>query len=166
MNQMFRNGNIFKQWVSNFKEPQVFIFDLDKTLWDCKVEHKKEIKGMDIFQYTPKERHYMLTYIQDKGHEINIGSRSSEPEKCKDFLRYLFPNIHFNNIQIFPTPEFKQNHVKNILNGRDINEFIFFDEEHNILQDLKKTYPQCTIFHTPNGLYYETFNEQKNNINK
>lgn len=154
---MFRNGNIFKQWVNRLPEKHIFIFDLDKTLWNCTIDHNANITPKDIYDHCPKERHYMLTHIQEKGHELNISSRSNEPDKCKVLLRYLFPNITFNNIQIFPTPKTKREHVSNIINGRDINNFIVFDEEIHILEDLKKIYPGCQVFHTINGLRYETF---------
>jgi len=165
MSGLFRNGNMFKRFIFNLKEKKLFMFDLDKTLWDCTVEEDLHIRNNKIFYHTPKERHYMLTHIQEAGHEINISSRSSEPEVCKEFLRRLFPNIIFNSMQIFPTPENKQEHIKNILNGREINDFLIFDDELPILQDIKKTYPECSIFHTPNGFCYETF-EETNNISK
>ena len=100
----------------------------------------------------------MLTHLQELGHEINIGSRSTEPEECKKHLKKLFPNIKFNNMQIYPTPAFKRKHVNAIFKDRPVENFYFFDDELHILKDLEKGYPgKANIFHTPKGLFYETF---------
>ena len=74
----------------------------------------------------PSERHYMLTHLQELGHEINIGSRSAEPEECKKHLKKLFPNIKFNNMQIYPTPTFKRKHVDAIFKDRPVEKLLFF----------------------------------------
>jgi hypothetical protein len=109
----------------------------------------------------------MLTHLQELGHELNIGSRSSEPEICKKYLKNLFPNIVFNNMQIYPTPEFKRTHVDAIFAGRKIKDFYFFDDELPILKDLEIAYPEkAHIFHTPKGLLYETFAEKDSDVTK
>ncbi len=158
-------ANIFRKWISKIPKPSVFIFDLDLTMWDFTVEEDKHIQPQNIMDYSPKERHYMLTHLQDLGHELNIGSRSTEPEICKKYIKSLFPNITFNNIQIYPTPEFKRKHVDAIFNDRPVVDFYFFDDELNILKDLEIAYPgKAHIFHTPKGLLYETFLEKDDDI--
>ena len=160
-------SNIFRRWVNHITVPSVFIFDLDLTMWDFTVETDTHIKSDEIFRYSPKERHYMLTHLQELGHEINIGSRSSEPEICKKYLKRLFPNIIFNNMQIYPTPEFKRQHVTAIFKDREITKFYFFDDELPILKDLEVAYPgKANIFHTPEGLLYETFQQKNKKLNK
>ena len=156
--------SLFKKFVDSLPKRKIFIFDLDKTIWDCTIEEDLYITENEIKMYVKPERHSILTYLQEKGHEINIGSRSSEPELCKKYLKMLFPNIKFNNMQIYPTPEFKRKHVNAIFSGRDISDFYFFDDELNILEDLKKAYyPYANIFHTPNGVSYDTFKVKENN---
>ena len=49
----------------------------------------------------------MLTLFKDLGHDLIIGSRSTEPEECQIHVKNLFPNIKFNDKQIYPTPTFK-----------------------------------------------------------
>ena len=160
-------ANIFRRWVNHIPIPSVFIFDLDLTMWDFTVETDTHIRAKDIVNYSPKERHYMLTHLQELGHELNVGSRSSEPEKCKQHLKSLFPNITFNNMQIYPTPDFKRNHVDAIFAGRKVTDFYFFDDELHILKDLEIAYPgKAHIFHTPKGVLYETFNVENNNVIK
>ena len=107
----------------------------------------------------------MLTHLQEKGHILNIGSRSSEPEKCKQHLKRLFPNIKFKNMQIYPTPQFKRKHVDAIFKDRQVEDFYFFDDELHILKDLEKGYPgKAHIFHTPTGLLYETFKQKDSEV--
>jgi len=133
-------------------------------MWDCTIEEDKFINNDNIYDYVPKERHYMLTHLQELGHELNVGSRSSEPEICKKYLKDLFPNIVFNNMQIYPTPDFKRNHVDAIFAGRKVTDFYFFDDELHILKDLEVAYPgKANIFHTPKGVLYETFQQDKLN---
>jgi hypothetical protein len=160
-------SNLFKKWICTIPVPSIFIFDLDLTLWDFTVEEDEHIKSNEIFDYSPKERHYMLTHLQELGHELNIGSRSSEPEICKKHLKLLFPNIIFNNMQIYPTPEFKRNHIDAIFKDREITDFYFFDDELNILKDIEIAYPgKAHIFHTPTGLLYETFEQKNSQVTK
>ena len=75
----------------------------------------------------------------------------------------------FNNMQIYPTPTFKRKHVDAIFKDRLVENFYFFDDELHILKDLEKGYPgKANIFHTPKGLFYETFkqnNSQKASAN-
>ena len=152
---------IFKRFVNNLPKRTVFIFDLDLTIWDCTIEEDLHIREKEIKNYVKPERNLILTYLQERGHEINIGSRSSEPKLCKKYLELLFPNIRFNNMQIYPTPEFKRKHVDAIFSGRNVSDFYFFDDELNILEDLRKQYPKhANIFHTPNGVSYDTFKQQ------
>ena len=160
-------SNLFRKWICTIPVPSIFIFDLDLTMWDFTVEKDKHIKFNDIFNYSPKERHYMLTHLQELGHELNIGSRSSEPEICKRYLKRLFPNIVFNNMQIYPTPIYKRQHVEAIFKEREITNFYFFDDELPILKDLEIAYPgKAHIFHTPSGLLYETFEQKNNQVTK
>ena len=101
-------SNLFRRWICTIPVPSIFIFDLDLTLWDFTVEEDKYIKSKDIFNYSPKERHYMLTHLQELGHELNIGSRSSEPEICKRYLKRLFVTRFFFHLEpaalVPPTP--------------------------------------------------------------
>ena len=152
-------ANLFRRWINQIPVPSVFIFDLDLTMWDFTVETDTHIQGRNIIDYSPKERHYMLTHLQELGHELNIGSRSSEPEICKKYLKNLFPNIVFNNMQIYPTPEFKRTHVDAIFAGRKVTDFYFFDDELHILKDLEIAYPEkAHIFIHQKDYYTKLFN--------
>ena len=131
-------ADIFKKWCRTIPTPSVFIFDLDLTIWDCTIEEDDFVNNNNIQKYVPSERHYMLTHLQDLGHELNIGSRSTEPIECKKHLKKLFPNIKFNNMQIYPTPAFKRKHVDAIFKDREVENFYFFDDELHILKDLEK----------------------------
>ena len=158
-------ADIFKKWCRTIPTPSVFIFDLDLTIWDCTIEEDDFVNNNNIQKYVPPERHYMLTHLQDLGHELNIGSRSTEPIECKKHLKKLFPNIKFNNMQIYPTPAFKRKHVDAIFKDREVKNFYFFDDELHILKDLEKGYPgKANIFHTPKGLFYETFDNNEKKI--
>jgi hypothetical protein len=153
---------VFKRFINALPKKKIFIFDLDKTIWDCTIEEDLHIRENEIINYIKPERYSILNYLQEKGHEINIGSRSSEPELCKKYLTMFFPNIKFNSIQIYPTSESKRKHVDAIFSGRNVSDFYFFDDELNILEDLKKQHPKhANILHTPNGVSYETFRQRK-----
>ena len=68
-------------------------------------------------------------------------------------------------MQIYPTPAFKRKHVDAIFKDRKVENFYFFDDELHILKDLEKGYPgKANIFHTPKGLFYETFNNNEKKI--
>ena len=88
-------ANLFRRWINQIPVPSVFIFDLDLTMWDFTVETDTHIQERNIIDYSPKERHYMLTHLQELGHELNIGSRSSEPEICKNIFKKLISKYCF-----------------------------------------------------------------------
>jgi len=115
------------------------IFDLDRTLWRQTIEWHPRIKRPTIL----RETHDVLRHLQ-RNHYLYVASRSSEVDKCHHFLNTYLPDIHFTARAIYPSTFGKLAHIRD-LQCHDGN-FIFFDDEEPILQEIKHAYPQaCTV---------------------
>ena len=126
------------------------IFDLDRTLWKCTVEYQPRIRLPPV---NPETKNVLL-YLQQQGYSLNIASRSSEPEKCRKFIKKLFPKIKFDKYAIYPSEKNKLNHILD-LNCQDGN-FMIFDDEEKILQDIKKVYPLAVCVRCTQPLAWDT----------
>ena len=121
------------------------IFDLDRTLWRCTVEYHPRLKMPRPFSGTDQMLQ-SLTPLAD----LSIASRSCQPEKCRTFLNQLFPTISFSSIEIYPTILSKVSHVLSIVDGNTSDDFLFIDDEPQILRVLDRTFPRCvTILRDP-----------------
>ena len=122
--------------------PQIkkkIIFDLDRTLWRATVESHPHLKNPKPFPGTNDT----LTLLQEH-YSLNIASRSSKPNRCHHFLNLCFPQIHFDQIEIFPAPH-KRTHIQNILGFQYHHPFFFIDDEKHILDDISKTWTNSNI---------------------
>ena len=126
------------------------IFDLDRTLWRCTIEYHPRIWRPPIH----KETREVLSFLQKEGYSLNIASRSAQPAKCNYFLDTLFPNIHFDRRAIYPTPLSKFEHIWDL--GAQDGNFIMFDDEKHILQDLKRSFPKSKTIHCYRPLDWNT----------
>ena len=153
-------ANMFKWFVNKLPGKRIFIFDLDRTLWNFTVEYRPYMRGNDALWRRPREGPAILEFLQEKGHELNIASRSSEPDRCRELIHELYPKIKFANTHIYLTPLNKRNHINGILARRDVPEFFFFDDEIDIIKDVKQQHKNAVTFHTPNGISYGTFVEK------
>ncbi len=111
-------ANMFKWFINKLPGKRIFIFDLDRTLWNFTVEWRPYMRGNDALWRRPKDGPPILQFLQEKGHELNIASRSSDPDRCKELIQELYPGISFSSTQIYPTPLNKRSHIETILAGR------------------------------------------------
>ena len=119
------------------------VFDLDRTLWPCTVEYHPRLR-------MPQSNAYpVLKRLRDDGHPLAIASRSAHPARCRYFLRTLFPDITFEHCLIYPTPRSKVSHLCAMGPPYD---FVLFDDELDILRDVKRAFPQCTTVHCASPL--------------
>ena len=147
----------FKQFLRNIARDRKIIFDLDETIWQCTIEYEPNITLNRVRASVNPETYKILQGFQSNGNSLNIASRSSEPDKCKYYINNLFPEIKFDNISIYPTPEFKVSHIQECYNNNTPTDFIMFDDEKNILDNLKYTYPKSLPFHCTKSLHYKMF---------
>ena len=118
------------------------IFDLDQTLWNTTIEYNKYM-GLDyIERKVHPETGQILQEFQDHGYSLNIASQSSEKDKCKYFLKFLFPDITFDKIIINPQSGHKTNHIADIHAPSNIKPFVLFDDNSDILNMQKRLHPE------------------------
>jgi hypothetical protein len=156
---MLRHPSRFFRFLkSNRYYRKIFIFDLDKTLWDHTIETSPTISSRTAVEnYIHKDRLKILEAIQNDGHSLHIASRSSEREKCIELLDLAFPTITFQTKEIFPTPEWKREHFANIIPPNHTDVFYYFDDELSIIKNIKAFYPNCVPFHVKGGLHSHIF---------
>lgn len=145
--------------IKKLSRKNKFIFDLDKTIWNCTIEYTPKITLDEVYQKINPDTFKILKILQENEYSLNIASRSSEPDKCKFFISECFNNIKFDNISIYPTPKYKNNHIKDSYPNQVPQNFIMFDDEKNILDDLNKNYKNCIPILCRTPIDFQTFND-------
>ena len=118
------------------------IFDLDQTLWNTTVEYNKCMGLAYIERKVHPETGEILKEFQDLGYSLNIASQSSEKDKCKYFLKFLFPDITFDKIIINPLVGHKTTHIADIYSPYHVKPFVLFDDNSEILNMQKRLHPE------------------------
>jgi len=149
-------SNVYKV-INKLSKKTKFIFDLDKTIWDCTIEYTPKITLDQVHNKINPDAFKILRILQENDFSLNIASRSSEPEKCRFFINECFNDINFDNISIYPTPEYKNNHIQDCYLNQVPENFIMFDDEKNILDNLNKNYKNCIPIHCKTPLNFQTF---------
>ena len=144
--------------LKNIPKDTKFIFDLDKTLWNCTIEYIPDITEKYVYNNVNQDTKEILNSIQENNFSMNIASRSSEPEKCEIFLKYCFKDIYFDSINIFPTELYKTQHIHNIFNNEVPKKFIMFDDEKYILNNIKNDF-DCKTIQCTSPLNYKIFSK-------
>lgn len=149
----------FSQFLKVIGKNKKVILGLDKTLWQCTIEQNPNITIQDVKKHVHPNTYEILHRFQKNGNSLNIASRSTEPDKCLYFMNELFPNIKFDNISLYPSPEFKLTHIQDCYknNAKQPNDFILIDDNKHILDKALQTYPNCLPILSTTSLCYRLF---------
>lgn len=137
-----------------------FLFGLNDTLLKKPIY---KILDSDIQKNIDRETIDILSNIQSDGHSINIISRMADKSMALDYLKKGFPNIKFNNIEIYTTQIYKNKHINNLINTHEIdNDFIMMDGDRTIISNAMEEFPDAKFFYTPECVQYSTFIDKNN----
>ena len=108
----------------------------------------------------------ILKEFQDLGYSLNIASQSSEKDKCKYFLKFLFPDITFDNIIINPLVGHKNTHIADIYSPYHVKPFVLFDDNSEILNMQKRLHPESLCVQSFPQLTLDTLDKflEKNSV--
>ncbi len=136
---------------------QLFVFDLDFTLWDAGglwcdcttppfIKHNNDIldaKGNKIVLYNNVEK--LLESIKSSGKKLGIASRTSAPHIANELLELFNLRRYFDFIEIFPAEKTK--HFQNIKDksGIRFDDMVFFDDEYRNIIDVLQLGVQCEL---------------------
>jgi magnesium-dependent phosphatase 1 len=139
------------------KSKQLFVFDLDFTLWDaggtwCDCTNPpykiKNGKVHDANGYCIRLYHDVLEILNELtrgGKKIAIASRTQAPSYARQLMKLLEiePFIHFEEIY----PSGKIQHFNNIQknSGIDFRAMVFFDDEHRNIADVSQLGVECVL---------------------
>jgi magnesium-dependent phosphatase 1 len=122
--------------------PELIVFDLDFTLWDCggawidcatypftRHENGKvtDERGLDLKLYTDMPE--ILAHSKEQGARISIASRTHEPGWALDLLGLFGLVDYFEHPQIFPGEKRPHFHELHSITGITFENMLFFDDE-------------------------------------
>ncbi|MCM8540252.1 MAG: magnesium-dependent phosphatase-1 [Lentisphaeraceae bacterium] len=123
------------------KNPQLIVFDLDYTLWDCggtwcdcltppflqTTSGPEDRYGRIVTLYNDVME--ILDWCDSQGITMALASRTGEPAWARELLKMLRVNERFKYNEIFPST--KLIHFKNLQksSGLEFKNMLFFDDE-------------------------------------
>ena len=155
------NNHLFREFLKRIGPKRKFIFDLDHTIWNCTLEYQQDTSVEFMKTKIKPDMHDILKNIQDNGNSLNVASRSSMPVECKAVLASAFPTIKFDHMAIYPSERFKRQDFRDCFQGSDRtvpHDFIMFDDDKLILNDLGTLYPSCKVMWCRSSLDYAGLN--------
>lgn len=152
------NNHLFREFLKRIGPKRKFIFDLDHTIWNCTLEYQKDTSPEFMKTKIKPDVYNILKDIQDNGNSLNVASRSSMPISCKAVLASAFPTIKFDHMAIYPTEKYKREHIGECFPGETPHDFIMFDDDKLILNDLGTLYPSCKVMWCRSSLDYAGLN--------
>ncbi|XP_067003448.1 magnesium-dependent phosphatase 1 [Anabrus simplex] len=134
--------------ASATKKPQLIVFDLDYTLWPFWVDthvtppFRKDKKGDVVDSTGEKIRFYpetpsVLEYLHREGYKMAVASRTGEIEGANQLLQLFNWNRYFQYKEIYPGCKVKHFNQFKKKSGIDLEDMLFFDDEHRNIRDLK-----------------------------
>jgi magnesium-dependent phosphatase 1 len=129
---------------------QLFIFDLDFTLWhlsgtwcDCTWPpyHKKNgivVDSTNAHMNMYPETIKILQNLKNEGYPLAVASRTDQPSWAKELMKLLGIDHFFDYKEIYPSSKVK--HLKRIKedSGYDFHDMVFFDDEHRNISETRK----------------------------
>ncbi len=121
--------------------PNVIVFDLDFTLWDCggvwidcssppfSIVNNKIVDSRGAHMRLYDDVRDILRHCREQGFELALASRTTAPDWAEDLLSLLQIDHYFPIREIFPGS--KISHFKNIQQqvGCEFSDMLFFDDE-------------------------------------
>lgn len=141
---------------------KLFVFDLDFTLWntggiwvDCThppyVVNKGNIvdssgRKMELYPDSIK----ILELLNELGCIVAIASRTEEPSWARQLIKLFEIEHFFHHMEIYPTSKLR--HLSKIkeASGIDVEEMVFFDDEHRNIVDARSMGIEAVLVH--NGI--------------
>ena len=75
-------------------------------------------------------------------------------------LKGAFPDVRFENVLVYHTQQYKIRHVRDLVDyGKIENDFIMFDSDREILDNIKENYPESRSYWVKKNLNYSVFNQ-------
>jgi len=128
---------------------QVFVFDLDFTLWDAggtwcdatdppyRWNNKRLIDSSNRWIRLYPDVVHILDELHKRGKFVVAASRTFRPDWANDLLNLLDIDRYFHHKEIYPADKTK--HFKNIQKHLNLpfSEMVFFDDEYRNIADVE-----------------------------
>jgi len=149
--------------------PEIVVFDLDFTLWDCggtwcdclsppfsgEGDRVYDAYGRHVHLY--QDVHSILDELDVLDIPMALASRTERPDWARQLLDRLGIRDRFVYEEIFPNS--KTRHLNNIRqsSGAELDRMLFFDDEMRNLHDLRPLGVQCVF--VSNGLTEQLYRQ-------
>lgn len=148
---------------------KLFIFDIDETLWNMTAELNTSLCEYEVKEKLFKDTKIIFQKLKENNKIIATASKGWYRDITIKYLKFAELYDFIDQNEIFPTGEnkkypfklIKKNdkkyHILNILENYniDFNEIIYFDDNINIINNLKIDFPLITYIHCDQGLKLE-----------
>jgi magnesium-dependent phosphatase 1 len=146
----------------NFLQKQLFVFDLDFTLWDAGgtwCDHTtppyKVLNGQ-VFDadmshiYLYPDVLEVLELLVSKGKQVAVASRTQAPPIAQELMRLFGINPYIKYKEIYPGSKIPHFQNLSLKSGLHFGQMVFFDDEQRNIDDVKSLGVDCVL--VSNGL--------------
>ncbi len=139
--------------------PQLIVFDLDFTLWDCGGTWcdclSPPFKGSGDHVYDSRDYHIriypdipeLINVLESNGVVLAIASRTHEPSWARELLALLGLTKTFTYQAIYPSDKQRHFHELQEESGVAFEEMIFFDDEDRNIVSVSKLGVHAHLVH-------------------
>jgi len=151
--------------------PELIVFDLDFTLWDCggnwcdclsppfqaRAEKITDRNGRSIRLY--EDVPTIFEQCDRDGVAMAVASRTEQPEWARDLLNLLEITTRFEFSEIYPSSKLRHFAALQSASGIDYEKMLFFDDELRNIDEVSRLGVRCV--HVPAGLDGELFQDAR-----
>ena len=154
---------------SSARKPELIVFDLDFTLWDCGgtwcdcLSPPFRLRNGGIQDRTGRHvRLYedvlpILDHCDETGMRMALASRTEQPPWARELVELLSITKRFAHAEIYPSSKLKHFSALRKSSGVEYQEMIFFDDEVRNIREVSALGVHC--IHVGDGLTAELFHE-------
>ena len=150
-------------------EPELVVFDLDLTLWDCggswcdcltppfthNGQTPVDANGKVVRLY--EEVHGIMDQLDASRIPMALASRTQEPEWARELLEMLGITDRFAWSEIYPSAKFQHFAAIHGSSGIAYEKMLFFDDEQRNIDDINRL--GVASVYVPSGLTHEVFQQ-------
>lgn len=162
-------NNFNKLIRTNYANKKLFIFDLDKTLWNFNAERNKSMDKFSVMETIYPHTFPILNYLRGD-YKLAIASKGWYPNVSYKYMKYANLTVYFDHIEIYPTgldkkypynkfDDDKRSHIIKISDILDIDykDSVFVDDDIKNVLKAKVHFPDMKVIHCKNGIDYDIF---------
>jgi len=156
------------------KPPQLMVFDLDFTLWDCDgtwcdcLSPPFKIRSGTVLDARQRpvtlypDVRKILDECDRQNLDMALASRTEQPAWARDLIELHGIAHRFSHLEIYPTSKLKHFSALRTKSSIDYKQMLFFDDEIRNITEVSSLGVNC--IHVTNGLNHCIFRQALNHF--